>query len=350
MLAIPAQVYPYNDSMSQQKIILVAGPTAAGKSALALDLARKTNGTIINADAMQIYDGLPILSAQPSPEELAACPHELYGVLDPAEASSAGKWLELVRPVIQKIIDTGRTPILVGGTGLYFRALMGGLADIPPIPDGVRAETQKLYDQIGEEKFRKLLAERDPASAARIERNDRQRLIRAYEVVAHTEKSLGEWQKKDSGFKVQGTESNAPQGCSSPPPVFTGGVRGGLANSATNQPSLDPSRKNGREALMAEFEPHLLTPPREELYATCDRRFLKMIEQGAVEEVKNFLKRKLDPTLPAMKTIGVREIGAYLKSETTLDDAIAKAQQATRNYAKRQLTWFRNQGLIPTDL
>lgn len=288
--------------MSQQKMILVAGPTAAGKSATALDLAHKNNGAIINADAMQIYEGLPILSAQPLPEERKQCPHALYGVLNPAMASSAGIWLGLAQQAILEAHEAGHTPILVGGTGLYFRALLGGLADIPPIPEAKRAETKTLYDEIGEQKFRAELAKLDPDSATRIARNDRQRLIRAYEVARHTGKTLGEWQKR--GSRLEAREEN-------------------------------------------DYELHLLTPPREELYTACDRRFLRMIEQGAIEEVRNFLTRGLSPELPAMKTIGVREIGAYLRGEIALDEAIAKAQQATRNYAKRQLTWFRNQRLLP---
>jgi tRNA dimethylallyltransferase len=285
--------------MSQLKIILVAGPTAAGKSALALDLARKNNGTIINTDAMQIYAGLPILTAQPLATEQKEIPHELYGVLDPAEASSAGRWLALATAAIEKTTAIGRTPILVGGTGLYFRALLGGLAEIPPVPDEVRQKVEKLYDEWGEERFRAELAKLDRDSAAKHARNDRQRLIRSYEVAKHTGKSIGYWQKQGSGR----TKNFAP-------------------------------------------DIHLLLPPREGLYAACDRRFLKMMEQTAVEEVKTFLARKLDPTLPAMKTIGVREIGAYLNGEWTLDEAIAKSQQATRNYAKRQMTWFRNQKLV----
>ncbi len=151
--------------MSQPKLILIAGPTASGKSALALDLARKTRGTIINADAMQIYAGLPILTAQPSAEEQKEIPHELYAVLDPAEHSSAGRWLALATEAIEKAGEAGRTPILVGGTGLYFRALLGGLAEIPDIPEDVRTAVQKLYDEIGEEKFRCELAKLDPDSA-----------------------------------------------------------------------------------------------------------------------------------------------------------------------------------------
>jgi tRNA dimethylallyltransferase len=286
--------------MSQQKMILVAGPTASGKSALALDLARKIRGAIINADAMQIYEGLPILTAQPSAKERQEIPHELYGVLNPAEASSAGVWLALAKDAIARAIAGGRTPILVGGTGLYFRALLGGLADIPHIPNETRAEAQRFYDEAGEEKFRAALAKLDPDSAARLAKNDRQRLIRAYEVALHTGKTLGQWHEKDSGFRIQ--DSGVPA------------------------------------------ETRLLLPPRDELYAACDRRFLLMIERGAAEEVKSFLKRGLNPALPAMKTIGVREIASHLNGKLTLADTIAKAQQATRNYAKRQMTWFRNQG------
>ena len=300
MLDLSGEVYTYNESMSQQKIILVAGPTAAGKSAFALDLAQKHNGTIINADAMQIYAGLPILSAQPSPDEQQQAPHELYGTLDPSTSSSAGIWLGLAHGAITNTTAKGRTPILVGGTGLYFRALLGGLAEIPPIPETVRATTQNLYDQIGEEEFRAALAKMDPDSASRLARNDRQRLTRAYEVATYTGKTLGAWHKQEA-----------------------------------KQSNLGDTR----------IETHILLPPRDELYAKCDQRFLKMINQGAIEEVKAFLQRNLNPTLPAMKTIGMREIGAYLRGECTLDDAIAKSQQATRNYAKRQMTWFRNQKL-----
>ena len=321
--------------MSQQKIILIGGPTASGKSTLALELAQKNCGTIINADAMQIYAGLPLLTAQPAPAERHEIPHELYGTLDPAEASSAGKWLALATDAITRSFAEGRTPILVGGTGLYFRALLGGLADIPPIPDAVRAETVRLYDHSGEEKFREALAKLDPDSAKRLARNDRQRLIRAYEVVVHTGKTLGEW------HSLSHNVIPAKAGIQ-----WSASARQRLMR-AMDMAQLD-SRFRGNDvmgALDIAIEPHLLLPPREALYAACDQRFLKMIERGAVEEVKAILKRGLDPALPAMKTIGVREIEAYLKGDWTLDEAIAKSQQATRNYAKRQMTWFRNQGL-----
>jgi tRNA dimethylallyltransferase len=281
--------------MQPPQLILLAGPTASGKSARALELAREKHGTIINTDALQVYAGLPILSAQPSQGERAEVPHELYGVVDPAERSSAGKWLVLAQKAIADAVAAGRVPILVGGTGLYFRALLGGLADMPDIPESVREATQNLYDKIGEDKFRAALAKLDPVSASKLARNDRQRLIRAYEVVKHTSKPMGEWQK--------------------------GTVTRDLEN----------------------IEAHLFMPPREELYIACDRRFEKMMTQGAMDEVRIFLERGLNPILPSMKTIGVREIGAYFDGKISLDEAVTKAQQATRNYAKRQMTWFRNQ-------
>ena len=258
--------------MSMSKIILIAGPTASGKSALALELAQTIRGTIINADAMQIYAGLPILTAQPNEEEQKRFSHLLYGVTDPSEASSAGKWLALAREAIQKTVEAGRAPILVGGTGLYFKALLDGLADIPDIPDDVRDQTQKLYNEIGEEKFRFELEKLDPESTARLAKNDRQRLIRAYEVILHTGKPISYWQKRGSGSGVLGLRENMP-------------------------------------------EPHLLMPPRDELYAACDKRFERMVERGAVEEVRKLLDRKLDPALPAMKILGVREIASYLNGE-----------------------------------
>ncbi|MDD3371001.1 MAG: tRNA (adenosine(37)-N6)-dimethylallyltransferase MiaA [Alphaproteobacteria bacterium] len=282
--------------MAHETIILIGGPTASGKSALAMRLARQKNGSIINADAMQVYSGLPILTAQPSPEDKAEIPHLLYEITDPAQPSSAGKWLALARAALRETIAKGRTPILVGGTGLYFSALLGGLADIPLIPDDVRDNARRLYETWGEEKFRAELAQRDLKSASRIARNDRQRLIRAFEVVEHTGKALSEWQKSGAG-----------------------------------------------EGSTYKTERHLLLPDRAELYATCDKRFLAMIERGAIDEVRNLCARDLSPLLPSMKILGLREIAAYLHGQMTRENAIVKAQQKTRNYAKRQMTWFRNQ-------
>jgi len=300
--------------MSQRKIILIAGPTASGKSALALELASKMRSIIINADALQVYSGLPILTNQPDAADQKKAPHRLYAALNPSEPSSAGKWLALVRAAIREGVMNDRMPIVVGGTGLYFKALLGGLADIPAIPDDIRAQAKKLFEEIGEEKFRHELAKVDADSAAKLAKNDRQRLTRAYEVAAHTGKPIGFWHKK----KLEVTGSGS-------------GIE--IYFSSEDRP------------LNAEC--YLLMPEREALYARCDGRFLKMIKHGAIEEVRAFLKREIDPALPAMKTIGVREIGAYLESQITLDDAVTKAQQATRNYAKRQMTWFRNQWSWP---
>lgn len=282
----------------QNSIILIGGPTASGKSALAMRLARERNGSIINADAMQVYSGLPILTAQPEPQDRVEIPHRLYETTDAGEASSAGKWLAQAHAVLKQTREDGRVPILVGGTGLYFDVLIRGLADIPSIPDEVRKEAAKLYAEWGEEKFRAALAQRDPESASRIARNDRQRLIRAYEVATHTGTTLGEWQKK--------TEDREQR--------------------------IDISL----------VETHLLLPPRDQLYAACDKRFLGMIERGAIEEVKNLLARNLSPALPAMKILGVREIAAFVRGEAGSAETLAKAQQMTRNYAKRQTTWFGN--------
>ncbi|MDD5587370.1 MAG: tRNA (adenosine(37)-N6)-dimethylallyltransferase MiaA [Alphaproteobacteria bacterium] len=284
--------------MTKLTIHLIAGPTASGKSALALEIARRERGTVINADAMQAYAGLPILTAQPEPQDKKEIPHELYEVFDPAERSSVGKWLTLAENAIRRAVEASRTPILVGGTGLYFKALLEGLAEIPPVPEDVRNAAQKLYASLGPDAFRAELAKLDPESAAHLKPNDKQRLIRAYEVAKHTGKPIGHWQ---------------------------------VASSST--------------AIAEDFalRSHLLLPPREKLYAACDKRFLNMMERGAIEEVHDLLARKLDPDLPAMKILGVREIAAFLRDEISREEAIAKARQATRNYAKRQVTWFRNQ-------
>lgn len=280
-------------------IYLIGGPTASGKTALALDIARRENGVVINADAMQIYAGLPLLTAQPTAAEKAEIPQELFEVFAPSERSSAGRWLSLAEAAIARAVQAGKTPMVVGGTGLYFKALLEGLADIPQIPASAHEESAALYDRLGHDSFREKLAAIDPESATKIKPNDRQRLIRSYEVAAYTGKTLGEWQRRGqgSGVRIQGHS----------------------------------------------IKRHLLLPEREKLYAACDARFLRMVEQGALEEVRALLAQKLDPNLPSMKILGVRELAAHLRGEITLQEAIQKAQQFTRNYAKRQVTWFKNQ-------
>jgi tRNA dimethylallyltransferase len=276
-------------------IVLIAGPTASGKSALAIELARHFGGVIINADALQMYRDLRILSAQPNSAALDAAPHRLYGVFDAAERGSVARWLELARAEISVAHTSGRLPIVVGGTGLYLRALQGGLARVPPVAAEVRAAAKRLYDELGGVAFRERLRALDPIGAAGLPANDRQRLLRAFEVVRGTGRPLHEWQ--------MATES----------------------------------------ALPYRFVVALLMPPRQLLYAACDTRFLAMIEGGGLIEAAALAARHLDPDLPAMKAVGVPELLRHLRGEIALDAAIAEAQRATRRYAKRQMTWFRHQ-------
>jgi tRNA dimethylallyltransferase len=281
-----------------QPVIIIAGPTASGKSALALELASALGGTIINADSLQIYRDLRILSARPDDAALARVPHRLYGYQDAAERGSVASWLALALGEIAASHRAGRLPIVVGGTGLYLRALQHGLATIPPIPAAIREEAAALYRALGGAAFRERLRALDPVAAARLPPGDRQRLMRAYEVVRATGRPIGEWHS-------------------------------GVA----------PTSR-------CRFASVLLAPPREALYAACSARFLSMIAKGALDEVAALAKRGLDPGLPAMKAVGVPELLRHWRGETTFDEATAAAQQATRRYAKRQLTWFRHQ-IIP---
>lgn len=245
---------------------------------------------------MQLYAGLRVITAGPSPEETARAPHHLFGTVDPADGWSVGRWLRAATEVLDAIAARGRPAVVVGGTGLYFRALTQGLAEIPPVAADVRRATGAEYEALGEEAFRARLAKVDPAAAARIAPGDRQRLCRAWEVHAATGRTLTDHQASAEG-------------------------------------ALPP----GRWTAVA------LEPPRPELYARCDARLHAMIRDGAVDEVRALTARDLDPALPAMKAVGVREFAAHLRGEADLDAAIAAAQQETRRYAKRQLTWMRGQ-------
>jgi len=277
-------------------VIVVAGPTASGKSALALELAAARGGTIINADSQQIYRDLKILSAQPDAAAMARAPHRLYGFLDAAERGSVALWREQALAEIGAAHRSGSLPFLVGGTGLYLRALERGLAAVPAIPAAIRAEATELYEQIGGTAFRERLAAVDPNAASRLPAGDRQRLLRAWEVVQATGKPLAEWQRR-------GGHNRAPF----------------------------------RIAII------LIMPPRGILYAACDCRFEAMIAAGALEEARALMARHLPPDLPAMKGVGVPELMRHLRGEIGLDEAVALAQRATRRYAKRQMTWFRHQ-------
>lgn len=283
--------------LSQPPLIeLIAGPTASGKSALALARARETGAVIINADSQQLYADLRILSARPSVEDEALAEHRLYGVADAAEAWSVGRWSRAVLPLLAELADAGRPALLVGGTGLYFTALTKGLADIPAIPAEVRDAVEAAFDADGEPAFRRRLSDLDPQAARRIESGDRQRLIRAMAVAEHTGRALSVW-------------------------------------TADTTPLLAPGSWTGT----------VIEPERETLYANCDRRVSLMIEQGALDEVRALVARGLNPALPAMKAVGLRELAAHLSGALSLPEAVDAARQATRNYAKRQLTWFRNQ-------
>ena len=281
----------------QKPILIVAGPTASGKSSLALAAADKYNGVIINCDAMQVYRELRLITARPSSEDEAKVPHKLYGVIPAAEACSAGIWRELAVAEIETCWRADRLPIVTGGTGLYIRALMEGLTDIPEIPREIREEVTERRDQIGPEAFRQELAKFDPVSAERLNPTDSQRMIRAYEVYLGTERSLTDWHQV-----------------------------------APTTPSLE-----------ANYQSIIFEPPRDELYAKCEARFDWMIDTGVLDEVHALMELNLEPSLPAMKALGVPELITYLRDKMTLEDAVSAAKQATKRYAKRQMTWFRGQ-------
>jgi tRNA dimethylallyltransferase len=276
-------------------VVLIAGPTASGKSGVAFELARRFGGTVINADSMQVFRELHVLTARPGGSEEASVPHRVYGMVGAAEAYSVARWLAAAARAIAEARAAGRLPILVGGTGLYFKALTEGLAPVPEIPEEVRAYWRVEAERLGRDALRAVLAARDPAMAARLDRADPQRVVRALEVIDATDVSLAEWQGGD------------------------------------------------REPLLAgaEMLRLVIAPEREPLYAAIDARFDTMLERGAIEEVRCLLSFNLDWGLPAMRAHGVRELGAYLGGAASLDDAVAKSKTETRRYAKRQMTWAR---------
>lgn len=272
---------------------VIAGPTASGKSALALALAEQEDGVIVNADSAQIYRDLPILSAAPTSEERTRADHRLYGVQDGALPCSAAQWAAMARREIGDIHARGKLPILAGGTGLYLRTLIEGIAPVPAIDPGTRERIRAR----GVEENRAELERLDPAAAARLAATDGARIARALEVLVSTGKPLSEWQQDRCG-----------------------GIGGEVA-----------------------LRPLILLPPRDWLYERCDERFARMFDGGAIGEVEQLLERRLNPNLPVMRAIGVREIAEYLAGELTRQQAIAAGSQATRRYAKRQYTWFARQ-------
>jgi tRNA dimethylallyltransferase len=279
------------------KVVLIAGPTASGKSALALDLARRHDGIVINADSMQVYRDLHIITARPSVEEEAQAPHRLYGHVDASENYSAGRWRRDAAAVLKTAQADGRMAIVVGGTGLYFSALIKGLTDLPPVPAEIRAAMRARLAAEGVEALHAELARRDPVAAARIMLRDRSRITRALEVLAATGRTITDWHR--DGMPALVDVERAAK-------LFLTCERGALAD-------------------------------------RIERRFDAMLAAGALDEVAALAARELDPLLPAMKAHGVPWLIRYLRAELSLQDAADGGKMDTRRYAKRQHTWFRNQ-------
>lgn len=275
-----------------QKIILIAGPTGSGKSEIALRLAKKINGEIINADSMQVYKEIKILSARP--ENYFNITHYLYGSISIRNNFSAGEWLKKAQLNVKKIINKKKQPIFVGGTGLYFKLLTEGISNIPKIPDLIRIKARKLNTKLGNDKFYSLLIKLDPLVQNKIKKNDTHRLIRAYEVMTFTKKSLFNWQKKNTNY---------------------------FSN--------------------YKFIKIYINPKNIFLLKLLRLRLKKMFELGAVDEVKKFIKLKIDPNLPANKILGIEEINKYLGKKISLEQSFEETFIRTRRYVKRQRTWFR---------
>ncbi len=284
--------------MAKPDVVIVTGPTASGKSALALALARGRHGTVINADAMQTYDAFPVLTAQPSAKDRAFVPHRLYGVLPLREALSAARWRALAEAEIERCREQARLPILCGGSGLYLRSLMQGLAEIPSVPAALRARANDDWDRLGAAAFRARLAERDPEIVERLKPGDRQRHVRAWEVWLATGRPLSVWQ----------------QGKGLPSPW--------------------------------RFASILLAPERGWLRHRIEARFDAMLKAGVLDEVRAVLDSHPDPSWPGLKAHGAPEFFRHLRGELTLEEARRIAIDHTRQYAKRQMTWFRHQ-LVP---
>lgn len=283
--------------MALKNAVLIAGPTASGKSALALELAARMDGIVINADSMQVYGDLRIITARPSDEEIGRAPHRLYGHVDVAEIYSAGRWLREAEKEIEAVQAGGRTAIIIGGTGLYFSALLKGLSAVPEVSAEVRQQIRDLGDTKDNETLHAMLVARDPRTGAEIRVSDRQRILRALEVIEATGRGLAEWRE------VPGV------------PVLNSGT----------------------------YQAIFLEADREALGKRIDARFDKMLEEGALEEVKALKSRSLNPRMPAMKAHGVPWLIRYLDGEISLEEAAAQGKRDTRQYAKRQETWFRNQ-------
>ena len=279
-------------------VVIITGPTASGKSALALSAASQFNGEVINADSMQVYAELSVLTARPSLDDEVKIPHHLYGVLSGSDVCSAGRWLGMAIDKIKEVHKRGKLPIICGGTGLYLKVLREGISPVPNVPGHILDKVIALYQALGADAFIETLAKFDPISAAKLNPLDRQRVVRAYSVVMATGRSLPEWHKDQAETPL----------------------------------------------LRANFFTVHLLPDRAQLYTKIEQRFDSMIDGGGFEEVKALQKLNLAPSVPVMKALGVPEITAYLMGKINLDIAINRSKQTTRNLAKRQMTWLRNQG------
>lgn len=277
-----------------KKVILLAGPTASGKSELAIYIAKKINGEIINADSMQVFKEIKILSARP--EDYKNIKHHLYGFVSVKKSFSTGEWIKHTEKKINEILKKKKTPIIVGGTGLYFKSLIDGIAQIPNISKAKRDKIIKLFNQIGNDEFYKKLIKLDPKCKNKIVKNDKQRMIRFYEVKFYTKKSIFDWQK----------------------------------NTKNNLKDIN-------------FKKIFLNFPREVLLVKIEKRFKKMVDQGAIKEAKKFKKLGVSKTLTSNNILGLKEIMSYLEGKMTLKDAVERSIIRTRQYIKRQMTWFRGQ-------
>lgn len=282
--------------MSKHRAILIAGPTASGKSAAAMAIAERAGGVVVNADSMQVYRDLRVLTARPGADDERRVPHRLYGHVDAGERYSVGRWLEDASEAIAQAEKAGRIPVVTGGTGLYFKALLEGLSPVPDIPGDIRARWRDAAMEMDAHALHELLKERDPEMADRLRPSDRQRVVRALEVLEATGRSLAYWQDQ-------------------------------------------PGKPVLEETDVVRLR---VSPPRDVLYDRIDRRFEAMFENGALEEVRALESRKLDPGLPAMRAIGMRPLMSHLRGEVALEEAMDQAKTETRRYAKRQETWAKS--------
>lgn len=278
-------------------IIILAGPTASGKSALALDIAQMLPAVIINCDSKQIYREIPIITAQPSADEQAITSHRLYGCISASEHCSVADWIALAKDEISAVHARGKVPFLVGGTGMYIQALTQGISSIPTISPTVRSMAREMLACMGNEAFHEYLTQRDPVMARRLAKGDSQRMVRALEVIEQTGVSLSQWQQ------------------------------------------VAPQKIYNEHQIITFF----FSPEREKTYQNCEKRFHLMLDRGVIEEIKALQSMNLEPTVPAMKAHGVPELLAYLNGQMTLEQASAQAILNTRHYIKRQWTWYRHQ-------